>query len=153
MELDVHRICAHVVPAPLADMTRSVAPRVGGNTKVVHSQRAHDNDEGGDDDDDEDDRSSRTSATVQEGKSNMVGEPRLRVMATTAVWRRDQYSEESEGAESVGDLKEPQSAEFEEFKEEDAKNTKDWMKESTLQEHGSSTAEKKAWARRAKRRA
>jgi len=126
----------------------------------------------------------------------MAAEPRLRVMATTAAWSRNQHSEEIEGAESIGDLEEPQSAESalsttttgvgtqREQEQQQAgeapgraqrtrsqtrcesvpphRNELDvrtegridnWMKESTLNEHDSSTAEKKARARRAKRRA
>jgi len=124
----------------------------------------------------------------------MAAEPRLRVMATTAAWSRNQHSEEIEGAESIGDLEEPQSAESalsttttgvgtqreqeqqqageapgrasrsqmrcesappqgDEFDVRTEGRIDNWMKESTLNEHDSSTAEKKARARRAKRRA
>jgi len=38
----------------------------------------------------------------------MAAELRLRVIATTAAWSRNQHSEETEGAESIGDLEELQ---------------------------------------------
>jgi len=138
----------------------------------------------------------------------MAAELRLRVIATTAAWSRNQHSEETEGAESIGDLEELQrwesalsaatmdmGAQREQEQQQAGeglgraqrvrsrmrcgsapplcreqrcgsapphRNELDvrtegridnWMKESTLNEHDSSTAEKKARARRAKRRA
>jgi len=81
-------------------------------------------------------------------------EPRLRVLAPTAA----QCGEENKGAKSIGELEEDmKSAEFDMVKNERAENVEDriddGMKESTSKEHDSSTAEKKARARRAKRRA
>jgi len=80
--------------------------------------------------------------------------PQLRVLAPTAA----QCSEENKGAKSIGELEEEmKSAEFDKVKNERAETVEDRIddgkKESTSEEHDSSTAEKKARARRAKRRA
>jgi len=88
----------------------------------------------------------------------MAAEPRLRVMAATAAWHKSQHKKENKGAKSIGELEEDmKSAEFDMVKNERAENVEDriddGMKESTSKEHDSSTAEKKARARRAKRRA
>mmetsp|Transcript_97356 Transcript_97356/g.313731 ORF Transcript_97356/g.313731 Transcript_97356/m.313731 type:complete len:123 (+) Transcript_97356:3-371(+) len=84
----------------------------------------------------------------------------LRVVATRGQRRLGDFyrSEENEGAESIDELEEEMmSAEFDKVKDERDENKADRiddsMKESTSEEHDSSTAEKKARARRAKRRA
>mmetsp|Transcript_79370 Transcript_79370/g.257132 ORF Transcript_79370/g.257132 Transcript_79370/m.257132 type:complete len:179 (+) Transcript_79370:154-690(+) len=84
----------------------------------------------------------------------------VRVVVTRRQRRLGDFyrSEENEGAESIGELEEEMmSAEFDKVKDERDENKADRiddsMKESTSEEHDSSTAEKKARARRAKRRA
>jgi len=78
-------------------------------------------------------------------------------MATTASWHKSRHKKEIEDAESMGSLVEMQSAKPEKSRERMALRTwdriGDQMKESTSKEHDSSTAEKRARACRAKRRA
>jgi len=100
VEPDVYCTCAYPVLAPVADMIRSAAPR-GGNTTDMYRQHANEDDDDG----------WLSQRHFDDNTTTWQRSGGCEVMATTASWHKSRHKKETEGAESIGDLKEPQSAE------------------------------------------